>query len=339
MKGFCMGEKVLWKYPTKGPRANPDGNTGSQWGEAIFLGYARFANTYMVGTDNGVVYPRSLERVPEPERWNRDVVAALKSTPENTKEKKDAHVTFEQEAPVVMIPAQERPPLPTRMRIFQADLNKFGYTAGCKQCTHMREQGGAKNGLVHDDRCRARIMAEHAKSPEGQARLAKHEDAVNEALAKRLEADVAHPPPAESLAPGAVPQAVPTPISTTPTRTLGDERQYLIPPFGVDADDVLQQPALPSAASAHGAREPEGARGMGSSPMEEEGDMNVDFVQAIDDETYVCAACDWRGRCTLNGHCRNQVCHVSGCLTPMARSCSTSRPDTDQHYTDKNPGR
>ena len=68
--------------------------------------------------------------------------------------------------------------------------------------------------------------------------------------------------------------------------------------------------------------------------------MNVDFVQAIDDEIYLCAACDWRGRCTFNGHCRNPVCHVSGCLTPMRsreRWCAPpddgSQAETSQRFT------
>ena len=45
MRGYAFGEKIMWKMPTKGPQAQPDGNAGSRWGEGIFLGYSRSSNT------------------------------------------------------------------------------------------------------------------------------------------------------------------------------------------------------------------------------------------------------------------------------------------------------
>ena len=91
----------------------------------------------MVATDGGMAYPRSLERVPGPDRWNRDVVASIRCTPENVKEKKDETVVFDQEAPMVEIPAMVRHPLPKKMRVNQADLDRFEYTVGCAQCKHI----------------------------------------------------------------------------------------------------------------------------------------------------------------------------------------------------------
>ena len=34
-----FGETVLYKLPSKGPRANPDGNMGTRWLEGVFLGF------------------------------------------------------------------------------------------------------------------------------------------------------------------------------------------------------------------------------------------------------------------------------------------------------------
>ena len=36
----------------KGPLHDPDGNMGAPWAEAIFLGYSRFSNTFIVYTAN-----------------------------------------------------------------------------------------------------------------------------------------------------------------------------------------------------------------------------------------------------------------------------------------------
>ena len=42
---------VLYKLPTKGP----DGKVGTRWLEGTFLGFGRSCNSYIIGTDDGVV--------------------------------------------------------------------------------------------------------------------------------------------------------------------------------------------------------------------------------------------------------------------------------------------
>ena len=51
---FYFGENVLYKYPTKGPKSQPDGNMGSLGGEGVFLGYNRSSNTYAVHGEKGL---------------------------------------------------------------------------------------------------------------------------------------------------------------------------------------------------------------------------------------------------------------------------------------------
>jgi len=102
MRGYAFGEKVLWKLPVKGPQAQPDGNAGSKWGDGVFLGYSRSSNTYQVATDQGMKYPRSLERVPETERWCRDTLAGIKCTPENVKVMPARDEVFEHQAPAIL---------------------------------------------------------------------------------------------------------------------------------------------------------------------------------------------------------------------------------------------
>ena len=61
-------EKVLYKLPVKGPLDAPHGNIGARWDDAMFLGYHRNSNCYIVGIERGVVVTRSLQRRPLQER-------------------------------------------------------------------------------------------------------------------------------------------------------------------------------------------------------------------------------------------------------------------------------
>ena len=72
-----FGEAVLYRYPGKGPRHQPDGNTGALGGQGIFLGYNRSSNTFAVGTPQGVVHSRSITRRPDSERWQPEALAQL----------------------------------------------------------------------------------------------------------------------------------------------------------------------------------------------------------------------------------------------------------------------
>ncbi len=173
--------------PSKGPHAQPDGNTGANWADGIFLGYSRSSNTYKVATDKGMKYPRSLERVPEPERWSRGVLAGIKCTPENTKVLPTRDEVFEHTAERLEVPTRDEDPLPKQFRINASDLQLHGYTAHCPQCEYIREHQRPRAGGSHSDRCRARIMTELGRSHEGQLRLERHEQKVNEALARRVE--------------------------------------------------------------------------------------------------------------------------------------------------------
>ena len=44
-----IGEAVLYKHPSKGPKHAPSGNMGARGGEGVFLGFNRASNTFIVG--------------------------------------------------------------------------------------------------------------------------------------------------------------------------------------------------------------------------------------------------------------------------------------------------
>ena len=98
MLGFS--EQVLYKLPTKGPLSKPDGNMGTQWREATYLGHSMTSNVYRLGTPEGVHEARSLCRRPESERWDAACLATIKATPWSLREKPETTVTFRDPAEV-----------------------------------------------------------------------------------------------------------------------------------------------------------------------------------------------------------------------------------------------
>ena len=154
-------KSVFYKLPTKCPQAAPDGNMGTRWAVGTFLGYSRNSNCYLVGTANGVIPARSLQRRPAEERWRADEVAQVQATPWSVHERPEVEVRFRE-------PAAERADAPgatrqaslRQMRISKADLGKYVYIVGCPLCRHFEEYGVSKPGGVHTALCRARLVEE-----------------------------------------------------------------------------------------------------------------------------------------------------------------------------------
>ncbi len=74
---------------------------GAGWAEAVFLGYQRSSNCYIVATERGVESTRSIYRQPMQQRWSPAAVARIKATPWTEREKHNLDVHFNEppEAP------------------------------------------------------------------------------------------------------------------------------------------------------------------------------------------------------------------------------------------------
>ena len=184
--GFA--ETVLYKLPSKGPRANPDGNMGTKWLEGLFLGFSRSSNSYMIGTEDGVVAARSIYRRPAANRWSVDRVTSLTATPWSVRDKADVTVRF-QDAPTEEERRSKRiEDVPKAFRINHGDLVKHGFTEGCPQCDYNTVHKKSKAGISHTNACRKRMLEALMDTPQGRARLEAYEEKVDQAIADRIEA-------------------------------------------------------------------------------------------------------------------------------------------------------
>ncbi len=171
----CFGEQVGYKYPGKGPLANPRGNMGPMWGAGTWLGVKLHSNEHVIANQDGIHFAAKFARRPTDEAWKTQPVAELQSTPHSLREARRPGAVFEQ--PTERHPPLEEkgPPLPRSFKITKRDLTAHGFTEDCPQCDHIRAYGEPRPGQTHTPTCRARVMHEVGKTAVGQARLAKAE--------------------------------------------------------------------------------------------------------------------------------------------------------------------
>ena len=67
-----------------------------------------------------------------------------------------------------------------RVYIKQEDLEAFGYTKGCPRCDNILRYGYGKTTKGHNDTCRKRIMERLAETPQGQLRIARMTERVDQ---------------------------------------------------------------------------------------------------------------------------------------------------------------
>ena len=161
---------------------------GTRWLEGIFLGFSRSANSYVIGTDEGIVRARSIYRRPAENRWSVDRATSLTATPWSVRDRSDVTVTF-QDAPTEEERRSKRiEAVPKAFRINHGDLLKHGFTDGCPQCSHNSVHNKSKAGLSHTQACRKRLLEALMDTPEGRVRLEAYEERVDQAIADRIEA-------------------------------------------------------------------------------------------------------------------------------------------------------
>jgi len=150
-----------------GPRMKP----------GVFVGYHLSSNSYRVATADGFIQKsRALQSRPQEDRWDAEAIKNIVSTPWSLRIQAGGQ-RAEVGPRVTPQPAVEREPvpMPRRLKITQKVLKDHGYTENCEQCTHIQSFGEGKPGLPHSEPCRKRIMEALAKTPEGTAKLNKHE--------------------------------------------------------------------------------------------------------------------------------------------------------------------
>ena len=157
-----FGEVVMHYVPKK-RRAKLD----QRWTTGIFLGTTMHSNENFVALSNGcVVRGRAITRVRPDQRWNRDLVQAIRGTPVEPLSRDDTDVeTFDnphdharepdQDARDADVVGHDRAKL--RTRILASDIDEFGASPGCPRCRHHVRKDPRYANTNHTENCRLRI--------------------------------------------------------------------------------------------------------------------------------------------------------------------------------------
>ena len=140
----------------------------SRWNRGIFLGICRMTGRYLIWDDGAATAARTIVRLPDVQKWDKDKVAAVISRPWQLHERKEPVVQFREPtegAVQEQVPEQTRET--RRLYIKRADVEAYGYTQGCPKCDHDLQFGFGRTTKGHSDSCRKRISVELMKKCSG----------------------------------------------------------------------------------------------------------------------------------------------------------------------------
>ena len=165
LMGF--GEVCSFKLRAQEPIANSIG--GRRFHRGIFVGIDKRTGQYMLHSPEGVKLARTVVRVPDAEKYSKEDLSAVCSTPWDLFQAKPAEVVF-QKKDCEQQPVIDKAYVARRAYLQAADFEEFGLTRGCPKCDYKLKYG-TWGSRPHSDRCRARVESELAKTPLGMARL------------------------------------------------------------------------------------------------------------------------------------------------------------------------
>ena len=145
------------------------------------MGHPWGAVDHLVAAGGHVVRARAVMRRPSQERWSREAVEAITAVPWDHKlaappgEPRALPPRPPEEAEAVPAPVDPGLVPPPAVYIYKADLERHGYTEGCRRCALIRDNHKA-HGVRHTDACRVRLEAALAAADD--ARFRRREDKV-----------------------------------------------------------------------------------------------------------------------------------------------------------------
>ena len=156
---------------------------GRRFHLGVFVGVDRRTGQYMLLDGETVRLARTIMRMPTADKWNKEALAKVSSTPYDLHAPKDVEVTFRERVEPQGENFKPKVTLARQVYIKPSDIDKYGLTRGCVKCDHERNYGPGRTPNGHSKVCRDRVMAELAKTSEGRITIA--------AAAARLDQTVA----------------------------------------------------------------------------------------------------------------------------------------------------
>ena len=168
VKLMSFGECCSFKIRSHEPVASQV--DGRRFHQGVFIGIDRRTGQYMVYSDDEVKLARTVVRVPESEKWNKDMLAAVKLTPLSLHLPREGEIVFKDKIDVERQEYVDQPQIARNVYLRPSDFEDFGFTRGCARCDHFRRHD-AWGTRPHSKLCRDRITMELSKTAAGRTRI------------------------------------------------------------------------------------------------------------------------------------------------------------------------
>ena len=138
----------------------------------------------MLFADDGIKLARTITRVPETEKFDREMLAGVSATLFDLHQPRKPEVVFRERVDVGKDDFADQVPISRQIYLRAEDFREHGLTRGCKKCDHFLKHNAWPRGGPHSQACRDRIVAELSKTEAGRIRIGM--------AAARLDATVEH---------------------------------------------------------------------------------------------------------------------------------------------------
>ena len=115
------------------------------------------------------MYARTFIRMIDSQKWCSEDLAKVRATRWSVHVPIEPDVVFRKDRSDDQGQEPDAAPVPRRTYIKPSDIEKYGFTSGCARCDDALKNGHGETSKPHSEKCRKRIMADIAKTPEGQA--------------------------------------------------------------------------------------------------------------------------------------------------------------------------
>ena len=180
-----FGEQVFYYVPKR-----LRSKMSLRWRLGTFVGNHQNSNEALVASSAGdIIKVRSIVRVVQSSRWNKDLVMKVKGTPfklrprsdsdsdAHIEEHMDPHVNADQH-PVddgvkEYFDKSEVKRLDRQLRITKGDIDQFGHSDNCPKCRDLKA-GKLSTTRLHSDECRLRFYLSFKESNHAKWQAVKH---------------------------------------------------------------------------------------------------------------------------------------------------------------------
>ena len=200
-KLMAFGEKCSFKNRSQEPIAGIADKR--RFHDGIFLGVDRRTGQYMLYAEGEIKLARTVVRVPDSEKWSKDLLSAIRVTPYSQHIPREAEVVFKDAVEKVDMDLKDKIVLSRQVYLRAGDFEEFGTTRGCPKCDAFRRtQSWSTTGRPHSKACRDRIVDELSKTAAGRIRIgaaAERLDKTVEELGQQFRTDVPQGEKAEDV--------------------------------------------------------------------------------------------------------------------------------------------